>query len=58
MLLRGTEVARVLSVSRSLAYKWMSTGVLPVVRVEGCKTIRVPLAALHTWIAQNTQNPA
>jgi excisionase family DNA binding protein len=57
-LLRGGEVASVLNVSRALAYRWMAQGVLPVVRVAGCKSVRVPRAALDTWISENTQRPS
>jgi predicted DNA-binding transcriptional regulator AlpA len=31
-LLRAGEVAKVLRISRALAYKWMKTGVLPALR--------------------------
>ena len=52
-LLRATEVAIALGVSRALAYKWMASGVLPTVRRGRC--IRVPLSALEKWIATNTR---
>jgi excisionase family DNA binding protein len=55
-LLRGSEVAQALGVSRALAYKWMASGVLPTVR-RG-RVIRVPQAALQAWIAKNTKQPA
>lgn len=54
LLLTGGEVAEELRVSRALAYRWMQTGVLPVVRVFGSRTVRVPRAALQEWIQQNT----
>lgn len=57
LLLRGGEVAEVLGCSRSLAFKWMSAGVIPTVRVPGSRAIRVPRAALLEWIAQHTQQP-
>jgi hypothetical protein len=34
----------------------MAEGVLPVVRVRGARTVRVPKAALDVWIATNTRN--
>ena len=40
MLLKGAQVADALNVSRALAYRWMSSGILPTVRVS--KSIRVP----------------
>ncbi len=55
LLLRGTEVAHVLGISRALAYRWMATGVLPTLKRGRC--IRVPAAALDEWIAHNTSKP-
>lgn len=56
MLLKGAQVADALNVSRALAYRWMSSGILPTVRVS--KSIRVPRLALEKWIETNTQHPA
>ena len=52
LLLRGPEVADSLGISRALAYRWMQTGVLPVVRVNG--SVRVPRMALLRWVESNT----
>jgi excisionase family DNA binding protein len=57
MLLTGNEVAVELGVSRALAYRWMSNGTLPVVRVPGGRTVRVPRAALIEWVSDRTQQP-
>jgi excisionase family DNA binding protein len=54
LLLRGAEVAKALGVSRALAYRMMQRGDLPVIRVRGGKTVRVPRAALLEWIKNNT----
>ena len=54
LLLRGGEVAELLGCSRAMAYRLMQNGVIPVVRVPGGKTVRVPAAALRAWIEQNT----
>ena len=54
LLLRGCEVAEELGISRALAYRWMQTGVLPVVRVPGARSVRVPRAALIAWIDSRT----
>ena len=54
LLLRGAEVAQALNISKSLAFRWMQAGILPVVRVPGSKTVRVPRAALERWIAEKT----
>ena len=56
LLLRGGEVAVALGISRALAFRWMQEGVLPVVRVRGARTVRVPKAALDVWIESNTRN--
>ena len=55
-LLRGSEVAAALGISRAQAYKWMSSGVLPTLRRGRC--IRVPKSALEEWISKNTCAPA
>jgi excisionase family DNA binding protein len=54
LLLRGQEVAEALNISRALAYRWMAAGILPVVRVPGGRSIRVPQQALLKWIETNT----
>jgi len=48
LLLRGGEVAKVLGVSRAMAYRLMQRGELPVVRIGSC--VRVPAEALRAWI--------
>jgi len=55
ILLRGEEVPQLLGVSRALAYRWMSAGVLPTVRIPGGRTVRVPLEALLAWVQSQTQ---
>jgi excisionase family DNA binding protein len=55
LLLRGSEVAAVLGVSRALAYQWMKAGILPTIRVAG--SVRVPKEALLDWVATRTQQP-
>jgi excisionase family DNA binding protein len=50
LLVRVEEAARLLSLSRSMVYQLMDSGVLPSIR---CGTARrIPLAALHAWVAQ------
>jgi excisionase family DNA binding protein len=53
LMLRGTEVAQVLGISRARSYRWMQSGILPTVR-RG-RAVRVPRAALMAWIERNTQ---
>lgn len=56
VLLRATEVARLLGVSRSQAYYMMAVGELPVVRIG--RAVRVPKLALAEWITRNTVSGA
>jgi excisionase family DNA binding protein len=56
LLLRPTEVAQALGISRAQVYRWMQTGILPKVRVS--RSVRVPHDALLRWIERNTQNDA
>ena len=52
LLLKAGEVAKLLNISRGLAYRWMREGILPTVRSG--KVVRVPAAKLPKWIEQNT----
>jgi excisionase family DNA binding protein len=54
-LLRGGEVAEVIGCSRAMAYRLMQRGTIPVVRIPGGKTVRVPRGALSQWIKDNTR---
>lgn len=54
-LLRAPEVARILGVSNSHAYKLAQNGVIPTVRIG--RSLRVPERAIHRWIEQNTTTP-
>ena len=55
-LLRATEVAEVLGVSRATAYSLMAAGILPTVRIG--RSVRCPDADLKRWVAENTARPA
>ena len=57
-LLRGPEVAKLIGCSRAMAYRLMQRGTIPVVRIPGGKTVRVPYGALMEWVRQNTQQAA
>ncbi len=48
-LLKITEVARRLGVSRSMAYRLTSDGVIPTVRYR--RMVRVSPSELESWIA-------
>ena len=47
-LLRVTEAAERLSLSRSRAYELIASGELPSVRIG--RSLRVPVAALDAWV--------
>lgn len=46
------EAAELLSISRSLAYRWAKDGTLPTIRVGNA--VRVPRRALEAWIDERT----
>jgi excisionase family DNA binding protein len=48
LLLRVSEAAELIGVSRSMAYVMVARGELPVVRIG--KAIRIPMAGLRRWI--------
>jgi excisionase family DNA binding protein len=50
LLLRPSEAAEALGISRSRAYELIASGGLPSVRVGG--SVRVPVAALERWITE------
>lgn len=54
-LLRATEVATILAVSRSKAYEMIASGELPSIRIG--KYVRVPRARLYEWIDAHTEMP-
>jgi excisionase family DNA binding protein len=54
-LLRGAEVAEMIGCSRAMAYRLMQRGTIPVVRIPGGKTVRVPREAFLKWIEENTR---
>lgn len=56
LLLRPPEAAEELGISRALAYRWCSEGVIPSIRVG--RSVRVPADALRAWIEARTQQPA
>ena len=53
LLLQPREVATMTGLSRSMVYELINWGELPVIRVG--KSVRVPVAALHQWIRDQTQ---
>jgi excisionase family DNA binding protein len=53
LLVRVEEAARILSLSRSTIYEMMDSGELPSVRRGAAR--RIPVAALHEWIARQVQ---
>lgn len=50
LLLRPTEAAEAIGVSRSSVYELIAAGRIPSVKVGNC--VRVPVVALQEWIDQ------
>jgi excisionase family DNA binding protein len=48
LLLRPTEAADAIGISRSKAYALIASGEIPSIRIGG--SVRVPVAALNEWI--------
>ena len=55
LLLTVSEAARVLRISRNLAYELVARGELPAVRLG--RVIRVPRHGLEQWIARQSGLP-
>jgi len=51
-LLRVTEAAELLGISRSATYQLLADGVLPTIRIG--RSIRIPSTALDAWITEHT----
>lgn len=56
LLVRVEEAARILSLSRSTIYEMLDSGELPSVRRGVAR--RIPVTALHAWIARQLQEDA
>ena len=54
-LLRVTEVATILGMTKSRIYELIASGTLPSIRIG--RSVRVPRAALYDWIASNMLAP-
>lgn len=50
-LLKATEVAKILNISRAMAYQLMQQGKIRTVRIESARRVR--LADLHDYIEEN-----
>jgi excisionase family DNA binding protein len=55
MLLRTTEVGRLLGLGRSTIFELLAAGELPTVRIG--RAVRVPRQALEDWMWQRTVEP-
>jgi excisionase family DNA binding protein len=53
LFLTGDNIAEILGISRSLAYRYMKDGTLPTVRIK--RMVRVPREALLEWAKVNTR---
>ena len=56
LLLKASEVAKMLGLGRTKVYEMMASGELPVVRIG--TAVRVPRQRLLDWIEENTQRAA
>jgi excisionase family DNA binding protein len=52
LLIDSQEVARLLGIGRTKTFELMASGELPTIRLGRC--VRVPVHALHSWIAGQT----
>lgn len=50
-LLKVSEAAKLLSISRSKAYELVASGQLPVIHL-GPRCVRVPMESLDRWLAE------
>ena len=55
-LLKAVEVAHILNISRSLAYRLLQKGVIPVIRIN--QSVRVHPRDLERFIAENRSGEA
>jgi excisionase family DNA binding protein len=56
LLLRASDVAAALGVSRATAYELIASGKLPIVRIG--RAVRVPRLALEEWIRRQASRAA
>jgi excisionase family DNA binding protein len=47
------EVAKLLRISRSLAYRWVGDGTLPSIRIGS--TVRIPKVTFEQWLADKSR---
>lgn len=52
ILMRASEVAEALGISRATAYSMMASGGLPTIRIG--RSVRVPRAELEVWVRRQT----
>jgi excisionase family DNA binding protein len=53
LLLKASEVGRMLNLGRTTVYEMIAGGLLPLVRIG--TAVRVPCRRLLEWIEENTQ---
>ena len=51
---RVSEVAEILGLGKSLTYRLVAEGQIPSVWLGGCRSRRVPVAALRKWIEEQS----
>jgi excisionase family DNA binding protein len=54
LLLRPSQVAELLNVSRSKVYELIAAGKMPAVHLDGGRLTRVPYHALRLWVESSS----
>ena len=56
LLVRVSEAADLMGISRSKAYQLIASRIIPVVRIGPGNSVRVPLEELKAWIKESCEN--
>ena len=54
MLITPAEACQLLGIGRTTMYKLIHAGVIPSVKISGCRRIYLSVEALHEMIQNNT----
>ena len=56
LLVRVSEAADLMGISRSKAYQLIASRIIPVVRIGPGNSVRVPLEELKAWIKESCES--